>query len=410
MTSGQAPPLPDRIESVIVPERFHPSTFVDLERCPLSVLGHSAVQSDGLLTIHPMAYLGIVLHHTRHEVVEGRWGGAKDATAAAADVLTLTVKFVEGELASRSITADLVPLSESVGRRRWKNSIRTLERWAAAQVVEGRDEVPRLPDLSDRVDRDVDEEGLRVTLGSEQGMADPSLRLRGRPDWSGRADDGRIEIVDFKSGRITDREGRLLDQHVAQLQLYSLMMEAAFPAATVVPLLEQDHRIQVPWEPIDRQLIRQRLDSVSIGLPSGETVAASDLAIPGLQCRTCRLRPQCGAYLDSVPEWWRGAGGSPSALPLDVFGRVTRADDSDGTVSLWINDAANRAVRVDGISPTLSVTSVHVGHQVWFFDLEASEDTHHGTRIHPRNFHQRAPGPRWKRARRVRVFVAEHGD
>ena len=275
MTSGQAPPLPDRIESVIVPERFHPSTFVDLERCPLSVLGHSAVQSDGLLTIHPMAYLGIVLHHTRHEVVEGRWGGAKDATAAAADVLTLTVKFVEGELASRSITADLVPLSESVGRRRWKNSIRTLERWAAAQVVEGRDEVPRLPDLSDRVDRDVDEEGLRVTLGSEQGMADPSLRLRGRPDWSGRADDGRIEIVDFKSGRITDREGRLLDQHVAQLQLYSLMMEAAFPAATVVPLLEQDHRIQVPWEPIDRQLIRQRLDSVSIGLPSGETVAAS---------------------------------------------------------------------------------------------------------------------------------------
>ena len=35
--------------------------------------------------------------------------------------------------------------------------------------------------------------------------------------------------MDFKSARVTDSDGQLFDHHVVQLQLYSLMLEAAFP-------------------------------------------------------------------------------------------------------------------------------------------------------------------------------------
>ena len=59
-------------------------------------------------------------------------------------------------------------------------------------------------------------------------LEDRGLRLRGRPDLSVRNDQGHIEVVDFKSGRIADLDDQLLDEHVLQVQLYALMLERAF--------------------------------------------------------------------------------------------------------------------------------------------------------------------------------------
>jgi hypothetical protein len=244
-------------------------------------------------------------------------------------------------------------------------------------------------------------------LGSEKAVSNPSLRLRGRPDWSARTGADEIEVVDYKSGRIKDREGHLLDEHVAQIQLYALMMEAAFPGTTVHPFIEQVGRMEVPWDSAKREQIGERLSVVSSQLPAGEILPASELASPGSHCKSCRLRPACAAYLEQAPDWWRADHDSPRPLPTDVWGSVTEVLNDLHRVSLRITDAAGRRVRVDGLRESHVVSTISRGDFVWLFDLEASEDTQqHGAIVHPRNFHQDPPGPRWKQARQVRVFLS----
>ena len=77
------PPLPGLIATVVAPDAFHPSSFAQLERCPLSVLGARGGNAADLLVAHPAAFIGVVLHHVRHEVLEGRWGGAGNPRRAA---------------------------------------------------------------------------------------------------------------------------------------------------------------------------------------------------------------------------------------------------------------------------------------------------------------------------------------
>ena len=92
-------------------------------------------------------------------------------------------------------------------------------------------------------------------------------------------------------------------------------------------------------------------------------------------------------------------------MPLDVWGEIVSIQAEDEGVSVRLIDVAGRRVRVDGISRSHGVEVLSDGDTVWFFDLEASEDlSQHGALVQPRNFHERPPSPRWRRARRVRVF------
>ena len=399
--------LPQPIESLAVPDVFHPSSFAALETCPLSVLGLSNVHRDALLGSHPTAYLGTILHHVRSELKEGRWNGITDPRRAADALFEISLMQAEAELRQDSATAGLLPLQESVGRRRWTKWIADLRTWVLSLVA---DEVDRVPqELTLRTEATgVCSGGVdppTVILGSEQAAVNPELRLRGRPDWSVERRPGQVEIVDYKSGHIRDHDGQLLDGHVVQMQLYALLVEAAFPEATVTLYLEQASRVSVPWGPQERDQVTARLHTMLERLPAGSIQPASGIASPGIHCSKCRLRPVCSAYLGQMPEWWRDERDHPRPLPLDVWGDVTRVVHQGPVFSLRMTDAASRRVRIDGLSSLSTDSVVCQGDQMWFFDLESSEDRNqHGAIVQPRNFHQAPPGPRWERARRLKVY------
>ncbi len=238
----------------MVPDIFHPSSFAALETCPLSVLGLSATDNDALLASNPAAYLGKILHHVRHELNEGRWNGVSDPGDAADLLFSLSLTQAEAELREDSHTAELLPLRRSVGRRRWKTRISALRTWARSLVADVTDAAPRHLILRENAPQFTVScaEPPSMLLGSERAAFNSDLRLRGKPDWSGERGPGQIEIVDYKSGHIRDPNGQLIDAHVIQLQLYALMVEAAFPMATVTLYLEQTTRVHVPWGPLER--------------------------------------------------------------------------------------------------------------------------------------------------------------
>ena len=80
------------------------------------------------------------------------------------------------------------------------------------------------------------------------------------------------------------------------------------------------------------------------------------------------------------------------------------------SVAVRLVDASGRHVHVYGVHRSHGAAGLRRGDAAWFFDLEASEDLRqHGALIQPRNFHERAPGPRWRSARRMRLFSNPRG-
>jgi hypothetical protein len=397
---------PSLLTTIVVPDAFHPSTFARLERCPLSVLGLHGADERALLVPHPTAFLGTILHHVRREVLEGRWGVATGPQQAAAASLAAAVDDVERALSSNAATRRLVPLYESVGRRTWKSRTRELDQWAASVVAEDRSENPRLLSIDPwRPSRGLVGPGRDAT-GFEKVFANRDLRLCGRPDWTGWSGQRCVDVVEFKSGRTTDVDGQLLAEHVVQVQLYALILEAAFPDALVRPFIERVDRVEVHWGREERALVKDRLRDVSTSLPSGATLDARDLSRPGIHCRSCRLRPICPGYASAAPSWWPEEPGNPRPLPMDVWGEVTSMRSQGEDWEVRLTDAAGRRVRIDGIDRRHGVGALKMGDSAWFFDLEPSEDlSQQGALVQPRNFHESPPGPRWRPARAARVFL-----
>ncbi|MCB9631073.1 MAG: PD-(D/E)XK nuclease family protein [Sandaracinus sp.] len=341
----------------------------------------------------------------RAQVSAGRWGEASSPVAAADSIWEDALRALEQDLASAAVTRCVVPLWEAVGRGEWKRRVRALRTWATGVHAERSGESPQPLSLhpGTRVEP-LEVDGV-ATTGVEQAVVVDELRLRGRPDWSSETAT-TIDVVEYKSGRLFDSDGTLLQAHRAQLQLYALMLEAvSAPGKEVRLYLEQVDRHRVPWSATQRVAVLDRLREVLDALPSGEVRDAATLANPGPHCRSCRLRPVCGQYLDAAPEWWRGGEGHPRPLPLDVWGELAQPPEGSETLTLRLIDPAGRRVRVDQIDRNHGIAGLSRGQRVWLFDLEASEELRrHGEATHPRNFHEHPPGPRWQRARRLRVF------
>ncbi len=406
--------LPPPIDSIIVPDSFSVSNLASLERCALSVLGMEStdgVRASAVLLPHPLALLGTILHHARAEVREGRWGEAATPVEAFRNLFEDAVLSAEEELGNLGYAAGLAPLRDAVGRRAWMMRTEQMERWASSldDVTPSRDPPiplgrllggPKPKRASDAV------ADLQADFGAESPLHDRELRLRGRPDWVEQHGSGHLVVSDFKSGKVVDDDGNILDEHIVQVQAYSLMLERARPGVRVEPFVEGRERVSVPWDRPNRIRLLERLRRLHAKLPPGQSLPARDLASPGSHCRFCQLRPICPRYLRDMPAWWPDGASAVRPLPLDVWGIVEEVRHARMGTAIRLKDASGRRVLVDGLSDELGLSQALVGDAIWFFDLEASEDLEqHGTRIQPRNFHQISPGPRWSSARRLRAFL-----
>lgn len=392
-------PQPRPLHEVIVPEAFYPSSFHALERCPLSVLGLEA--GNDLLPNRAEAVFGSILHHVLNQIAAGRWAGRSDAVTAADYVLEWTLRSVE-----RQSDTSISMLRDVLGRRRWGDGRRHLLRWAQRSGARDEGTEPEPLNLwlqSKRQGQPRD--GFDV--GRERLVASRRLRLVGRPDFSRQAA-GSVHIVDYKSGRVLDASGEVFDEHLTQLRLYALVAEEAFPDSEVHLYVEHGVTELVRWDAHAREVVRERLEALSARLPAGRTLDAESLAHPGSHCVGCRIRHRCGTYLATVPSWWPDAPGNPRPLPLDVWGAIVDVRRLSEYVHVRLHAPVRGEVSIEGLAATWGIERLGMGSIVSFFGLASTEDLNqHGARIHPLNFHEHPPGPRWDRAWNLRVFSGD---
>lgn len=398
------PSLPPPLGDVQVPQFLAPSRFSELQKCPLRVLGGS---HSWCLLPGPAALLGIMLHHVRDQLLRGRWGSAETPAEACDLVWTSVMASMDEWLAGSDRTSALAPLRQVVGRAKWNSRVRELRVWAGRLDSCGIGEPPaplRVGD--DGGSRAAGPGEATLEFGPEAWVVCPELRIRGRPDRV-TAEGMTVEVSDYKSGIIVDRDGHLLRRHALQLGVYALAVEALAPGRPVRLQVDGRDHVEVPWDAEARDTTEEEWGKLLEELPAGQTIPARDLARPGRICRGCPLRPGCTAYLAQAPSWWPNRPESPRPIPLDVWGIVASLDRDGSLGSCAINDAGGRRVRIDGLSWVRGFDGVDIGDRVLFFDLESTELTRiHGVRIQPRNFHEWPTdgGLTLRRARRLQVY------
>lgn len=405
------PVLPPVLREVRPSEVLSPSRFMDLRRCPLSVV--HGLREEELLPPDPLAILGELVHAVRHEL----WGmplesddEVRDAVGAAFGARRAEV---EAKLASDPSTRRFVPLDRAIDRTRWLERMASLRTWAAGSSGPPGAEVhhdQRLPRDTGEPSRNRGASTAEVPLGSERALRAPSLRLSGRPDLIERDLDGALHVVDFKSGRVANENGRPFEGYALQVRLYGLMIERIDPSATVKLWLQGTERVEVPWGDAARTETETLLDATLRELPPGQNVPAEPLAREGSHCERCRMRHRCPRYRRVAPSWWKITSTTGPVAPFDVWGRVLEASSEGGlSYELLLLDAAGRKVRVTGLEAGPDVGDLRDDF-VWLFGLEPSEKLpHHGAFTHPRNFHGESPGRSWPSALRLRAFVGEAG-
>jgi RecB family exonuclease len=408
---AEIPELPPPVDTVRVPSCFSPSNFADLLQCPLSVL--HGLSDHELLPPHPRAILGTLIHKVMDRVRRSSPDSEKVAIETATTVFSELLTIEERRLNADLDTKDLVPLSRAVGRTAWRNRLAYLKAWAAAVVTQTRDyrashtpghsfttSVSNIPEVMSGT----------IRLGTERSIVVPELRLSGRPDYLGRDPDGTIHVTDLKTGSVLDREGRPYDKYALQMRLYALMIERVEPSAKVRLWLEGAQRIEVPWDETLRAAVSAILEETTAVLPQEKKVAAETIASTGLQCWRCRIRHRCPLYLREAPDWWVRTSVARPVAPFDVWGQVLETDlNGGGAAGLEIRDAAGRRVRLRGLESRIGGNS-HSGSEVWFFNLEPSENLPaHGLYAHPRNYHGTAPSRAWPDALRLKIYAGQAG-
>ena len=401
------PRLPAPVGSVVAPHHFAPSRFEELRQCSLRVFADPD-KLPGALARGPSASFGLLLHHVRHELLAGRWGGEVYAERALDRLMQAARVQMDRMLESDPQTERLVPLARTIGREKWNTRALDLRQWAVRLEVTPTGEEP-LDVPAPKSDSHAASESPAadvVEFGPEARVICNSLRLRGRADHRRKAVDGSVEISEFSSGRIFDDSGEPKPRHLVQLRLYGLAAEHV-TGAEVRLYLEDSERTAVPWDEGLKQSLAEDLAGVHDEFPPGTVHAAETTAHPGTWCRFCRLRPVCSRYLRAAPDWWPNSVGALRPLPLDVWGRVSETQSVGQHVNIELIDAAGRFVRIEGLDPIRGVADLRAGDEVYFFDLKATEPTnHHGDRVQPRNFHELPPdgGLIFERARGLQLF------
>lgn len=350
----------------------------------------------------PRALFGALLHHVRHQLWLGRWCGLTGARKAADRAFDLALQ--------QMLEADLPNCSEAnfremVGRRRWRDGLRDLTEWASSLNARGGPNGPS-PIQTNTARAANTEVRDQFDVGVEQTIASVELRLVGRPDRS-TLRDGELRIVDFKSGSLGASSEAIRAEYASQLQLYALIAEDTLPDKKVRLFLEQGDQKEIPWSDVDREAIRHRLRTISSSLPAGRVFDAESLARPGVHCCRCRLRHLCLVYQREVPKWWLDGRGNPRPLPLDAWGELAQVVLVERRLRVELVGPIRGKLSVEGLSLKSGIQDLDLGTQLFLFSLEATEDSsQHGAMIHPRNFHELPPGPRWRRAWQLRAFYS----
>lgn len=141
---------------------------------------------------------------------------------------------------------------------------------------------------------------FRPAVAVEQRFAvpvDDVAVLVGAIDRVDADDDGTLHVVDYKTGRLVDREAV---RGSLQLALYAIACEhlwGRLPADVALDHVRAGVVVRVPLDELDLDAARRAVHATAAGV-----LAEVDTPVPGPGCRWCDFRRVCPAWEGDGPE------------------------------------------------------------------------------------------------------------
>jgi len=394
--------LPPPVGEVTIPDEFSPSGLSHATECPLrAVLSKRDVEC-AKLPSHPAAERGSVFHALLERAGKGSIvRGTSSRKAVEAELERLLVE-ARSRLSRNPETAHFADLRSTMNEIDWHNKTKTI--LLAAEGLFDRAPAMRSgQSTSNQGPLEFDElqgEGAfhEVKIRSKE------LRLAGRMDLVEIQSQRRLIISDYKTGRVVDRDGQVLEHIALQLRLYALAVEQSDSKARVdLRVIEGSSHYRVAWDFEAREATLTILQNLLSNLPAGETLPAEELARPGPWCSNCSFRHVCRSYLDAAPQVWVD-GCETGPYPFDIWGLVKNRQETSSGIALDLVDEARRNVRIQRIdSRHGEIEDYAIGERVFLFGLAATQNRRHrGRDFQPRNFFEltgdRSPLRAWSLA------------
>lgn len=381
-------PLPTPVKVVRVAETFSPSLLAVASRCPLRAVLAASKGEYKRLPTSPAAERGIVFHQLLERVGMGSIPVSGDPWHALEEELERLLTDAQARLAARPDTRHFADLRRTLPQVAWHNASQDV--LSAARGLLGLRSSPRPQGNYAGGQRP---EYLDLTgpgSWTEVRVVAPSLRIVGRVDVVEREDASHVVVYDYKTGRVMDRDGSVLDHISLQLQLYALAIQSLNPGVKVRLVVSHGgQEIPVPADEVTLEATREWLRGILAVLPAGQDADAEQIARPGPDCKTCPFRHVCSAYQAAAPQSWKSCP-EEAAWPLDTWGQVLAVETRGSTYTVDLRDAADRRVRVlrlDGRHENLRAT--RKGDPIWFFGLCATRSlVTRGVRVHPLNLYE----------------------
>lgn len=396
--------LPESVEEVQPPPIFSVSQISSSEGCGLRlVLGETGDAS--ALPAHPAGKIGRVVHDFVNDTI--RENPSSLNREKLGDRLEERLHSFEVHLDGRKSFPVIGDLLDTITPLQWaRKRSRALDMLHRSIPPEDTTISPESSGSTrGRAEpvsiADIDRKGAWTEISG----SDEKLRLKGRIDLL-IVRDREVEIHDFKTGRIFERESKNIKPSlVRQMWLYGLMVKRVRPDDRVSLYLHGDRVHEISFSEDERNRVRALLQSRYRQLGTDGSARAEEIAEPGSECFFCQFRHRCTAYQDFAPEHWNE---DDPKLPYDSWGRVEEVDvATDGYLNLTMVDDAGRQIRVLRLDQRRPV-SIEAGRRLWFFGLESVAGAGSSYRArHPVNFYEIAQSRKADRAWSLRAYLGE---
>lgn len=400
-------PLPAPVKVVTVADTFSPSLLAIARRCALRAILAASDEEIPRLPTSPAAERGTVFHKLLERAANGSIQVAGDPWKSLEAELDALLHDARSRLSNRQDTRHFADLSRTLPQVEWHNTIQDVLSAANRLLVWGN----RPKGSANAPSQQKGDFRNLVGPGrwTEVRVESRALRISGRVDVFERDPSGRVVIYDYKTGRVLDEEGGLLEHITLQLRLYAVVVQDAEPRSElelVVSHGEREDRVVADEAALDE--IREWLERLFADLPAGATIEAEPLARPGSDCRTCPYRHVCSAYQVTAPRYWKE---SPEDLvwPLDTWGSVLSVERRGDLFAVDLEDAAGRRVRVHRLDARHGELSKGTkGQRAWFFGLRSTRSlVSNGRRFHPLNMYELPSETTQPRAWSLAVFSSQ---
>ena len=306
--------------------RISPSRFTSLQECQLREIWSAQKDEAPLLPEAPSLKIGLVIHKILEHAVQGMIRSEAEMSG----LWELEISRIEEQMKNNPLEANLVPLFRHV--RNYE--VKKYSCFAAIKNYVCKKSCCKSKDKRHSV--------------SELWVETADKKAGGRIDLVRQTQSG-VQIIDFKSGRITDEVSGSIIKHEYQIQmkLYGAIYYAARKSWPVRLTLIGLNNVEmdVPFEAGEcEQLLctaKELLDNINQKLSHS---SQENFAFPTpMNCRNCGFRPACRRYWSEKTDCY--------SWPLDVKG-VPVFIQTSGNGFLRVDiDSGNGIARIRGLDP-----------------------------------------------------------